>query len=78
MFVVIQLLWKCGKKNIYNGAITGLDIRPIYVVRYTDLRGLPCGISLIKYRTTKNSTRCPLPPKFGSVRSDKEYLVIIG
>ena len=22
-------------------------------------------ISLIKYRTTKNSTRCPLPPKFG-------------
>ena len=45
-------------------------------MRYTDLRRLPSGIlfgrvwRLIKYTTTKNSTRCPLPPKFGLVRPD--------
>ena len=75
-FAAIQLLLQCGKRNIYNGTIKGLDISAIFGVRYTDLRGLPSGIlfrrvwSLIKYRTTENSTRCPLPPKFGPVRPD--------
>ena len=76
MLVAIQLLWKYGNRNIYNGAIKGLYISDISGVWYTDLRGLPSGIlfgrvwTLIKYRTTKNSTRCPATSNSGPLSPD--------
>ena len=52
----------------------GRNVSAIIGVRYSDLRVLPSGIlfgkglSLIKYMTTQNSTRCPLPQILGPMR----------